>query len=149
VDATNTNALVGTIFCHIMTTKLLAGGLNVLALSKQDPNFWQKTPDYTAAFGMSEAQVVEAVTSMEPAIERYMDTYKVQDSKEVAENIRLVHLSKMFLAWLKGDRLGMQANIEAAAQATPLDAEVQRLCRNIAGSEEQKEIKVQPLKPME
>lgn len=149
VDATNTSALVGTIFCHVMTNKLLAGGLNVLALSKQAPDFWQTSPDFMAAFGMSEAQVVEAVTSIEPAIERYMDTYKAQDSKEVAENIRLVHLSKMFLAWLKGDRLGMQVNIEAAAQATPLDAEVQRLCRDIAGSEEQKEIKLQPLAPME
>jgi hypothetical protein len=149
VDSSNSNALVGTIFCHIMTTKLLAGGLNVLALSKQDPDFWQKPPDFSAAFGTSEAQVVQAVTTIEPAIERYMDTYKAQDSKEVAENIRLVHLSKMFLAWLKGDRLSMQVNIEAAAQATPLDAEVQRLCRGIVGTEEQKEIKLQPLKPME
>ncbi|NLE29339.1 MAG: hypothetical protein GX629_06710 [Phycisphaerae bacterium] len=149
VDSTNTNALIGTIFCHIMTNKLLAGGLNVLALSNQDPDFWQGTPDFAAALGISESQVHQAISSIEPEIEKYMDIYRAQDSKEVAENIRLVYLSKMFLSWLKGDPHGMTIHIEAAAQATPLDAEVQRLCRGIAGCEQQQDIKFVPIKPLE
>jgi hypothetical protein len=149
VDSSNTNALVGIIFCHIMTNKLLAGGLNVLALAKLDPNFWQNKPNYTASLGMSESQVKDAIVHIEPAIREYMDNYKAQDGKEVAGNIRLVHLSKMFLAWLAGDRSGMQTNIEAAVRATPLDAAVQKLCRGISSCESREEIKMAPIKPIE
>jgi tetratricopeptide (TPR) repeat protein len=149
VNQKNTNTLVGIALCHIMTGKMQAGGLNVKFLAEQDPTFWQTSPDFMAIFGVSSAEIRQSIAQVEPEVDQYLSRYNVSDSKETAENLKLAHLSKMFLAWLKGDQAGMRTGIQAAADASPLDAPVQKLCRGIVGCQAAKsDLKLEPIEPL-
>ncbi len=149
VNSRNTNSLIGIILCHIMRGKLQAGGLNVLYLANQEPDFWKQRPDFVAIFGIQEDEMVRFIRDYEPEIENYMSEYKPQDSRETAESLKLVYLSKMFLSWLKDDPEGMKVQITNAAEAAPLDAQVQQLFRTITNTSDKQEIKLHPIKPMQ
>jgi tetratricopeptide (TPR) repeat protein len=149
VDPKDTNALIGIALCHILTGKMQAGGLNVRFLAERNPNFWAVQPDYMAIFGISASELRQSIDPVEPEVEQYLSRYQASDSKETAENLKLANLAKMFLAWLKDDRAGMEAGIKAAAEASPLDAPVQKLCRGIAGCSAKKNITLAPMEPIQ
>jgi tetratricopeptide (TPR) repeat protein len=148
VDPKNTNALIGIALCHIMTGKMQAGGLNIKFLAEQEPNFWESQPDFIAIFGISSSDLRPSINQVEPEVDQYLNRYQASDSKETAENLKLAYLAKMFLAWLKDDRAGMLAGIQAAADATPLDAPVQKLCRSIAGCQAGNDLELKPMEPI-
>jgi hypothetical protein len=149
VDPKNVNALIGISLSHILTGKLQAGGLSVSFMAERYPEFWKESPDFMATFGAPASEILNRIALVEPEIDQYLSTYRARDSREMADNIRLANLSKMFLAWLKSDEAGMKADIQAAAEATPLDAQVQRLCRDMVGFEPRAALKFQPLEPLE
>lgn len=148
IDSRNINAIIGTTYCHIMTGKFQAGGLGVLALVREAPDFWIQPPDYGAVVGITAATVAQRFEEIEPLIDRVFRIYRPEDGKQVAEDLKLAYLSRMFMAWLKGDDQGVRTNILAAARAAPLDAPVQQLSQRITGTGDKEQIQLKPIKPV-
>ncbi len=148
IDSKNTNFLVGIIFCYIMTGKYQAGGVCVSHLSEENPDFWRQEADFTAVFGVPGPEIAKRMDGAEPELDRLLSLYQAKDSKKIAEEMKQEYLSKLFLAWLRGDREGVKAQITAAAEAAPLDPPVQQLYYRITGKEKQEELKLTPIKPL-
>ncbi|MFA5864190.1 MAG: tetratricopeptide repeat protein [Phycisphaerae bacterium] len=134
IDEKNTNSLIGIIYCHIMSGKFQVGGLCVLRLFEQSPDFWRQEPDFIAIFSVSRFDIVKKTLEVEPEIDRLFKLYHVNDGNQVSEDLKQVYLSKTFIAWLKGDSESMKINITAAAKMAPLDGSVQQLYRGLTAT---------------
>jgi hypothetical protein len=148
IDSRNASALIGTTLCHIMTGKFQAGGLGVVRLAEEVPDFWMQPPNFTAVFGVAGTDLTRQFEDLEPQIDKQLRIYRPEDGKQIAEELKFVYLSRMFVAWVKQDFEGMKVNIQAAAQAVPLDIPVQQLCHRMTGTGEKDAIKFKPLKPI-
>ena len=149
VDARNKNAIIGTIYSHIMCGKFQAGGQSILRLISLYPDFWRTTPDFIAIFGVPATTIVEKSSEAEPDIDYYISLCKGDNSKTARRGLKLAYLAKMFLAWLADDAELMKKNIELSAQADPYDPLVQKLYRDMTGKRSQKQLQIKSIKPLE
>jgi hypothetical protein len=148
VDPKNINALVGTIFCHLMSNRLLSGGLNVLRLSELEPNFWQQQPDFNAVFGQKQDQIVRRLQEVEPEIDIFLSIHGADTNNETADAVKKIYLAKMIIAWFKDDTQTMKTSITDAMKASPLDQNVYQLYASISGKPIQETTKLEPIKPI-
>jgi len=149
IDTKNKNALIGMIYCHIMSGRFQVGGLAILELAQDDPDFWLQQPDFHAIFGVTSSELSQRLYDVEPQMEQVLTLYRPEDGKQVAEDIKLAYLSKMYIAWLRDDRNAVKEYATLAAQAVPLDAPVQQLYQRISGQAERKGVVLTPIKPMD
>jgi len=149
IDARNTSALVGIPYCYIMTAKFQAGGLAVLRLADQRPEFWQKPPEFNAVFGAPEATIIANLPNMETRLENLIKLYGVGSGKAVSEEVKLVFLSRMFVAWLRGDLDRMKESLREAVRYAPLDASVQELYAQVTGQKAKERITLKTIPSME
>jgi len=148
IDSKNMNSLIGVIFCYIMSGKYQAGGLCVSHLAQDSPDFWRQEADFNAVFGVPGPDIIKRMEVVEPELNRLLNLYQAKDSKQLAEDLKLEYLSKMFLAWLRADQDGIKTSISSAAEIAPMDAPVQQLFHRITGKKKQEELKLEPLKPI-
>ncbi len=149
MDAKNVSSLVGSIYSIIMCGKFQAGGLLVLKLSGIDQNFWTKPPDFIAIFGESKNVIVTNGLNAEPDIDYYINLCRAENSKYAKEGMKLAYLSKMFLAWLSGNKTEMIRHITSAAKIAKYDPKVQRIYRKITGKEELRQLNLKPMKAVQ
>ncbi len=148
IDAKNENAIIGTIYSHIMCGKLQAGGEAVLRLARLNSHFWKERPDFIAIFGMPAVTIVDWSSQAEPDIDYYISLCKGDNTKIARRGLKLAYLAKMFLAWLADNDKLMKQYITSAAKAAPYDPVVQRLYRDITGKKQQRELQLKTIKPL-
>ena len=112
------------------------------------PDFWRQEADLPRFSGFLVIEIAKRMDEAEPELDRLICLYQAKDSKKFADEMKLEYLSKLFLAWLRGDREGIKATLSAAAEIVPLDPPVQQLFHRITGKEKQEELKLEPIKPI-
>ncbi len=148
VDARCRNAIIGTIYSHIMCGKFQAGGQSILRLISLYPDFWRSRPDFIAIFGVPETTIVEKSSEAEPDIDYYISLCKGDNNKTARRGLKLAYLAKMFLSWLSDNDELMKKYVELSAQADPYDPVVQKLYRDMTGRKEFKQLKLKSIKPL-
>ena len=149
VDSRCENAIIGTIYSHIMCGKFQAGGQSILRLIKLNPDFWRTSPDFIAIFGVPQTTIIDKSTQAEPDIDYYISLCKGDNSKIARRGMKLAYLSKMFLAWLADNEDSMRKYIKMAADMDPYDPLVQKLYRDMTGKKATKQLQLKSIKPLD
>jgi len=149
VDQKNVNSLIGMIYCQIMNGRFQVAGLEVLQLAQDSPAFWVMEPNFNAVFSIPGDEIARRFLDVEPRIDTILSFYRPEEEKSLAEDMKLICLSKMFIAWLKQDQEGIRTSAELAAKLAPLDAPIQQLYHKIIGKSQNQEFTLTPIKPME
>jgi len=143
----SSDAMIGTIYCRLITGRYQTAGLEVLRLARTEPKFWLRKPDFMIIFGVPSDRIVGSLEKTEQELDQFIVSYESHEDRASQELVAYACLGKLYLGWLSGREDVIREAIEKAGKCSPFDESIQSLYRKITGRESPK-LDIQQLRPV-
>lgn len=137
LDSKCTPARIGIIYTMLATGRYRSSGLHIIWLHQIEPGFWKQTYDLRKSLGNNYAALIENQSDILADLGRHIKLYTYDAEIDTAPGELPVsaggYLGKAYMAWLRGDRSGVEQALQASAKDAPYHPEVQQMYNSFIG----------------
>ena len=146
-------ARIGIIYSMLATGRYRSAGLHIVWFHQIEPDFWKQTYDLRKALGSDYASLIENRSEILTDLSRHIRVYTYDSDVDMAPDELPIsvggYLGRAYMAWLSGDRQGVEEALKASAKHAPYHSEVQRMYDSFVGLRAELPKKDLPLKPLQ